>query len=41
VTEDVDLAQAVVDLQTQQNIYQATAALAAQVGRLQLLDFLL
>ena len=40
-TEDVDLAQAVVDLQTQQNIYQATAALAAQVGRLQLLDFLL
>lgn len=38
--EDVDLAQAVVELQMQQNIYQATAAVAAQVSNLRLLDFL-
>jgi flagellar hook-associated protein 3 FlgL len=38
--EDADLARAVVDLQTQQNIYQATAASAAQIGQLTLLDFL-
>ncbi len=40
-TEDLDLAQAVVDLQAEQNIYQATAALAAQVGQLKLVDYLL
>lgn len=39
--EDVDLAQAAVDLQAEENIYQATAAVAAQVSRLQLVDFLL
>jgi len=38
--EDVDLAQAVVELKTQENIYLATAAVAAQVSGLQLLDFL-
>ena len=40
-TEDVDLSQVVVDLQTQENIYQATAAVAAQVSRLSLVDYLL
>jgi len=39
--EDVDLAQAVVELQAQENMYQATAAVVAQVSRLQLVDFLL
>jgi len=40
-TEDVDLAQAAVDLQMQQNIYQATAAVAAQLNQMQLVDYLL
>jgi len=39
-TEDVDLAQAAVELQMQQNIYQATAMIAAQVSALQLVNFL-
>jgi len=38
--EDVDLAEATVRLQTEQNIYQATAAAAAQIGQLTLLNFL-
>lgn len=38
--EDVDLARAVVNLQIQENIYQATAAAAARIGQLTLLDFL-
>lgn len=39
-TEDVDLAQAAVDLQAQQNLYQATAAVAAQVSQWTLLNYL-
>ena len=38
--EDADLVQAVVDLETQENIYQATASAAARIGQLSLLDFL-
>jgi len=38
--EDADLVQTVVDLETQENIYQATAAAAARIGQLSLLDFL-
>jgi flagellar hook-associated protein 3 FlgL len=38
--EDADLAQAVVDLKTQENIYEASAAAAARIGQLTLLDYL-
>jgi flagellar hook-associated protein 3 FlgL len=39
-TEDLDLAEAAVQLQAEQNVYQATAYLAAQVSQLKLVDYL-
>jgi len=39
-TEDADLAKAVVELQAQQNIYQATAAIASVLAQMGLLEFL-
>jgi flagellar hook-associated protein 3 FlgL len=39
-TEDVDMAQAIIDLQSRENLYEATAALAAGIQALRLLDYL-
>jgi flagellar hook-associated protein 3 FlgL len=39
-TEDADLSKVLVELQSQQNVYQATAAVAALLGRLGLLEFM-
>ena len=39
-TEDVDMAQAIIDLQSRENLYEATAAVAAGIQALRLLDYL-